>query len=146
MGISCVRSETFDIPDYKIVKEGFLMKKSSFFGDHIRVWLVLTRSPNPLVIIYKSMQKKRNEMFFYFSLYDVEFSEVADYGLKFKKNRGNSKFSYSFHTADKLEYLEWTTIIKKYINKIVGETEGEETLEREIEGKWRLVLENGEEI
>ena len=142
MGTACMRSDAIDVPDFKIVKEGYLTKKSSYFSDHLRVWFVLTRGPNPLVLIYKSMHKKKNEMFFYFSLYDIEFTEVEDFGLKFRQSKGPSRFSYSFHTANVIEYNEWVFLIRKYVNKI---TDDDEKYPKNSQ-KWTLVLEDGEEI
>lgn len=137
-----MRSETTDVPDFNIVKEGYLTKKSSYFSDHLRVWFVLTRGPNPLVLIYKSMHKKKNEIFFLFSLYDVEFTEVGDFGLKFRRSKGPSRFSYSFHTANIVEFNEWVFLLKKYGNKNI---EVDEKYPKNPQ-KWTLVLEDGEEM
>lgn len=110
MGINLCTIQNTSLPDYEVLKEGWLYKKSPLFDSYSKKWVVISKNPQTCLFCFKNDQKKPKDLTFFMRFSEVEFSNLIDQGMQFAQKRGSTK--WTFYAADDDEYENWLRIIR----------------------------------
>ena len=110
MGINLCTIQNTSLPDYEVLKEGWLYKKSPMFDSYSKKWVVISRNPQTCLLCFKDDQKKPKDLSVFMRFSEVEFSSLIDQGMQFAQKKGSNK--WTFYAADDDEYENWLRIIK----------------------------------